>query len=859
MIVTKENIKVPYAVEGVIRTASLDDTITPQNSVELAINMNFDRVGASQTRLGVSEYATQLDQGIKNFGTLNNFLFAPGYDVMLGFGEPFDFSTTLGNYVSAAKITETAYVVFYQGADGDGFAKIVYGDVDTGVLSNGATPLEFDTSNAEYNNCIQIDSTHFLNVWSGGSNVGKARVFTVDVSSGTVVTAGAEYTFDATTALDMSLATVDANHVCLFYRTDVPVGKATILEINLGTWAITEPGATFTFDAAQGQFNSAKQVDATHVINFWTGVDSDGFVQCFTINTGTWEITANGSPLEFDTTSGQYNSAQSIGDGEHFINFWGNLISLLGKAQVFAVNPSTFAVTAIGTPLTFATGAISANASASIGDGEHFVNFWTRGTSGFGRLIAVNPSTFAVTGVSAQVSTGVQGAGLYASAIMANGYKPINFFTGNDSDGWAVMFKLEAAPVSNAYLYAQKDNGDIVNWHASAWTTVRTGLKSGQKARFAQYLNYVWMVNGNALLGDPVQTSDGGQFGTALVPSGLPPGDFIHAGFEGRVWIADKTYGIIYYTDIVQFTPPDTYTITYDSTVNFIKDISPQDGETFTALYRVPRALLVFTENHIFRIYGATSLDAYPAYDVGTYSQESIIETKTGIFFHHSSGFYQFDYGGQPVEISRRIIDFVQAIPRAYYDDITGVYDGFDAIEWSIGPVTVSGVLFTNCIVRYTLSTQVWTVYDYVNDVIRAMITFDDGSIVNHFMGTSVGKVGKMDDGFTDFGQPFYYELTDRWRSYFDMYASVKNINGINVYNENAAGANMSFQIQKSGPNVWLPMGTVNEYACSLIPNNNTQDFNAGRLRLAGTTKGNRVVVHGFEILSIQDKGYDTN
>src|SRR5690606_2139719 len=132
--------------------------------------------------------------------------------------------------------------------------------------------------------------------------------------------------------------------------------------------------------------------------------------------------------------------------------------------------------------------------------------------------------------------------------------------------------------------------------------------------------------------------------------------------------------------------------------------------------------------------YGATSLDAYPAYNVGTFSQESIVETKTGIFFHHSSGFYQFDYGSQPVEISRRIIDFVQAIPRAAHADITGVYAGFDAVAWSVGQVTVEGVVYANCVLRYTISTQVWTVYDYPGIIIPANIYYDDGTNLNHLL-----------------------------------------------------------------------------------------------------------------------------
>ncbi len=430
------------------------------------------------------------------------------------------------------------------------------------------------------------------------------------------------------------------------------------------------------------------------------------------------------------------------------------------------------------------------------------------------------------------------------------------------SDFNEAMFRTIGPYVAGKYLYAGSGD-EVFNTTDGTWVSRRSGLAEVSKPRFAQYLNYIWMVNGNSILGgDPVATSNGGAFGTDLVPVNFPKGDFINAGFEGRIWVADKTLGIVYYSDIVQFTPPTTYTLTYNENVNFISSLAPQTGEQFTALFEAPRALLVFTQNTITRIYGASSVDAYPAYNVGTYSQESIVQTKTGIYFHHSSGFYQFDYGSQPVEISRRIIDFVQAIPRANYDDIVGIYDGFDCVKWYIGQVLVEGVIFSNCMVRYTISTQVWTIYDYTGMDITALISYDDGEALNQIVGTTVdedNKTGALDVGDTDFGEPFYYEFIDRWRAFTDMYYKTKSLSGLSVYSENAAGANLLYQPQKSGPNAWQTIGTVTEANNAIMPNSSTDDFDVMRLRLVGNTSGARVVVHGIEITQLTIKGQEQN
>lgn len=389
------------------------------------------------------------------------------------------------------------------------------------------------------------------------------------------------------------------------------------------------------------------------------------------------------------------------------------------------------------------------------------------------------------------------------------------------------------------------------------WTLVRTLTSSTIKARFSQFLDYVWMVNGNGV--DPVKTSNGGAFGTTLVPAGFPTGDYIQAGFEGRVWVADKSTDTIYYTDIVQFTPPSTYTLTFTLATNFIKNLSPQDGESITGLFRVPRALLVFKQNHIYRVYGAFSVDSYPAYNVGTYSQESIVQAKDGLYFHHPSGFYKFTYDSQPTEISRRVIDFVKAIPRSSYENIVGSYDGLDAVEWAIGSITVDGVVYAGCMMRYTISTQIWTIYDYAGNNITAMVRYDNGTTLTTFIGTDAGKVGTLDTGPDDFGTAIYYELIDRWRSFTDMYAHAKALSGMAVATENGSGAQVQYQTDKDDINTWTDIDTIDENYISLFPNMSTGDFNRFRFRIKGFTRTEQMIFNGVEFLSLQDKGLNEN
>lgn len=855
VLATLTDIKIPYPTEGIIRTAQLDDTVAPGDSAQLAVNMNFDRVGAIQTRPGVTQYADDLVAQINNFGTLRNSIVPPGFDFIFQFGSINELSPNEFRFPSAVKVNDTKIIVFWADSSNHGFAQNFSIDQAVGSASPLGSAFEFESVANTQNKAILVTTDIVLNVWEGVSNAAQAMAFNV---SGDNVVAGAAYNFDSV-GFNFALSVINSTHVICFYGVTSGNGIATVFAINLTTLAVTEPGSDLTFDTGGVVHNSVvPHIDSFSVVralNFWS-VSGVGKARIFSINTSTWAITGESTALSFGTNTVLHN-AIAYGDGEHFIDIFQNNTIFLA-AQAFDVNNSTYAVTTVGTALP-ATQIATTDLTAARFDGTHYVAFFNSNTgSGAVQMIAMT-GAFVFSFIGNQLS-GYDLGNQYSSQALPISSTEVMLVWGGftSQSGKAAYFKPYGTVVNGRWLYASA--GDtIYNTTTGTWVSRRSGLAQVSKPRFSQYLNYIWMVNGNAQIGgNPVATSNGGAFGSDLVPANFPPGDFIHAGFEGRVWVANKTLGILYYTDIVQFVPPTTYILSYNPDINYISELAPQTGESFTALFEVPRALLVFTQNTITRVYGATSVDAYPAYNVGTFSQESIIQTKTGIFFHHSSGFYQFDYGSQPVEISRRIIDFVKAIPRTGYDNITGVWDGFDNVEWAIGQVTVEGVVFANAYVRYTISTQVWTIYDYAFAT-TAMIYYDDGTNLNHLAGTSLGKTGTLDMGVTDFGLSFYFEYIDRWRAFTEMYYQSKSISGMNVYSENAGGANVYYQVQKTGPNAWKPIFTIDEDNNSLSPNSGTDSFDVIRLRIAGNTKGAPVVIHGIEITSLTILGQDAN
>jgi hypothetical protein len=388
--------------------------------------------------------------------------------------------------------------------------------------------------------------------------------------------------------------------------------------------------------------------------------------------------------------------------------------------------------------------------------------------------------------------------------------------------------------IGTTYRLLAKVGSAVYDYDGSSWTSRRTGLTASSKARFTTLVDYTFMVNGNS--NQAVQSYNGSAFGDTNVAS-LPAGDIIE-NFRSRIWVANSSNDKLYYSDVV-----DT-----DNTISggssFIQ-ISPQDGDKITGLKRSPNALLVFKQNHIYKVYSINSTDPDPYINIGTYSHESIIDAKSGIYFHSPSGFYQ--YASIPIEISKRISDVVKAIPRASWDDICGWSDG-DYLYWSIGDITLNGISLSNIICRYTISKELWTLYSYPTQM-RSASKYDDGTNFYNVIGGELGKVYKFNEGNDDDGTPIFYDLQTQFYYITSSKSDLKTIQKIATMFENAQGAQISYKIDTNSTHTWKPIGKISKELSQTFPLN-ANNFTRIKFRLHGNNIGDPLILRGFELLT---------
>ena len=421
-----------------------------------------------------------------------------------------------------------------------------------------------------------------------------------------------------------------------------------------------------------------------------------------------------------------------------------------------------------------------------------------------------------------------KGLTLLGATIGSNPVLGITLYRNNSG----TIYQILAMVGSNVYVF-----------DGISWSSVRSGLTNESTAHFTNLVDYIFMVNGNG--NQALATYGGsGSFGTTNAAS-LPAGDFIE-NYRSRIWVADNSDDKIYYSDVV------TTSNTITGGTAFIQ-ISPQDGEKIRGIKRHPRGLLVFKENHIYRIFSINSTDPDPSIHRGTYSNASIIEYKAGIFYHHPTGFYKFIFDGEQQEISRPIADILQAIPRSYYEKVSGWSDD-DHIYWSIGDITLKGITYTNIVCCQTLSTQNWTVYSYASEI-RSSGLYDNGSDIHTpIVGDNIGNVLLFGTGTTDNGTPIFYDLQTHWYTLSRLKSTRKSFTELATIHENAQGANISYRLDVDSGNKWNPISSITKNL-EQIDKINAKNFVRIRFRLSGSHIGDPFIFRTWEMLNVIVEG----
>ncbi len=290
--------------------------------------------------------------------------------------------------------------------------------------------------------------------------------------------------------------------------------------------------------------------------------------------------------------------------------------------------------------------------------------------------------------------------------------------------------------------------------------------------------------------------------------------------------------------------------ITWNPTVDYV-DINPGDGESNTGLKRFSLELLFFKPNYIYR-FRTSGVDPDPLIKIGTRSQESIIEGKKGLYFQHDSGFYRYS-GGYPEEISRPISDFVNAIPFGQLPKVASWKD-IDHIYWSVGNLTIAetygNIPWKNVVLRYTESSDLWTIYSYPSEIRRGT-TFFTGTSSSVVVATDNGVVAQFNQGNTDLMEPVKYRFVTKWYE-FEGVENRKTITRIVALCEKSLDAHLMAQVDDDQS--WQEVGKMTRW----ITYFDSLELRHHRIRfkVTGVSSGESMIFQGIIVKDGINEGY---
>lgn len=284
--------------------------------------------------------------------------------------------------------------------------------------------------------------------WRDGTG-GRGQVFEND--NDVVTPIGSPITFAAGVGSNNSCVLVDSTHVVNFWAGSGNDGFVQAFEID-GSYNLTALGSALEFDTSFGLYNSAQFVDSTHVINFWAGATGPVQVhaQVFELD-GSYNVSAVGSPIQLDTSqsSGAITSCKLTGDDFHFVCAWDDSASDNGVARVVEVNDTTYAVTALDSVFTFNSGGAQntqGGISCETMDDEHIVIAWYNSSSPSGLFLQVfniNLSTYEITAVGTAFDEPIEGG--YLSLELLEDTHLLMFWEGTTNNGFVRIYDVDIA------------------------------------------------------------------------------------------------------------------------------------------------------------------------------------------------------------------------------------------------------------------------------------------------------------------------------------------------------------------------------------------------------------------------------
>jgi len=348
-------------------------------------------------------------------------------------GTPFEYDISLGENPAVVQIDSTHFLCAYSGPGNDGLAVVLTVDTGTWDISRH-TAHEFDSTNGQTPVLSQIDSTHYLCVYSGPGDDGWAVVLTVNTATWSI-TSETPFEYDGEMGAMPTVAKIDNSHYLCLYSDKFSDGQAVVLTVNTSNWDITKE-TPLEYDTNYAGTSALAKIDNSHYLCAYSDKFSDGLAVVLTVNTSNWNITKE-TPLEYDIMNGETPDLVQI-DSTHYLCAYDGP-DKDGWAVVLTVNTGNWSISRETAFEYDGTSGLTPDL-AQIDPNDYLCAYVGPTSAGYAAILTVNPDDWTITrGTTFEYeSTGATTPNI--TQIDPNNY--LCAYTSLDNDGWSVVLQL---------------------------------------------------------------------------------------------------------------------------------------------------------------------------------------------------------------------------------------------------------------------------------------------------------------------------------------------------------------------------------------------------------------------------------
>jgi len=409
--------------------------------------------------VGLKSDGTVVAIGDNDYGQCDVVSFLDGY-VQKGLspgntitcGSEYVFNSAITQYISAAALSSTKFVVTYQDYDNSRYGTAVIGDVSGNTITYGPEYVFNPAATADAS-VAALSSSKFVVVYQDIEN-SKYGTAVIGEVSGNIITYGPEYVFNPANTWHISIAVLSSNKFVVVYHDVGNYGYGTAVIGDVTGNTITH-GPEYVFNPAESFFISAVTISSAKFVVAYQDYDNSIYGTAV-IGEVSGNTITYGAEYVFNPAATFYISAAALSSTKFVVTYWDMGNSNYGKAIFGDVSGNTITY---GLECVFNSAITQYISAAVLSSSKFAVVYRDIGNSRYGTVVIGEVSGNTITYGAEYVFNPAATFYISAAALSSTKFVVVYHDVGNYGYGTAVIG--DTAPIE--YLPGDANEDNVIN------------------------------------------------------------------------------------------------------------------------------------------------------------------------------------------------------------------------------------------------------------------------------------------------------------------------------------------------------------------------------------------------------------